>query len=185
MKRTASGIVIVLFAMLGVMSAPVSVFAGNGALINDLKNSILMQNLSKLFSQSSFGALGSFGGSSGTGSAMGSVSGATGSSGGAGGSGGGFSINQPYGGIVLAAIPCTCSAGNFMITLGPPSAGTYLFSPTSVPTMYPYGLVIVPGVHHLGFYRPFGLCWMIAEPCFSIPVTRGTITSVGTSLPGK
>jgi|GEM_PF-2235665 len=98
---------------------------------------------------------------------------------------GGFSISQPYGGIVLAAIPCTCSAGDFMITLGPPSAGTYLFSPTSVPTVYPYGLVIVPGVHHLGFYRPFGFCKMIATPCTVIPMTRGTITSVGTSLPGK
>ena len=100
-------------------------------------------------------------------------------------SAGGISISQPYGGIVLAAIPCTCSAGDFLITLGPPSAGTYLFSPTSVPTIYPYGLVIVPGVHHLGFYRPFGLCWMIAYPCTSIPATKGTITSVGTSLPGK
>ncbi|TAK58502.1 hypothetical protein EPO14_04135, partial [Patescibacteria group bacterium] len=89
-------------------------------------------------------------------------------------SAGGISISQPYGGIVLAAIPCTCSAGDFLITLGPPSAGTYLFSPTSVPTIYPYGLVIVPGVHHLGFYRPFGLCWMIAYPCTSIPATKGT-----------
>ena len=100
-------------------------------------------------------------------------------------SAGGISISQPYGGIVLAAIPCTCSAGDFMITLGPPSAGTYLFSPTSIPTIYPYGLIIVPGVHHLGFYRPFGFCKMIATPCTVIPMTRGTITSVGTSLPGK
>ncbi|MFA5877041.1 MAG: hypothetical protein WC880_01630 [Candidatus Paceibacterota bacterium] len=99
-------------------------------------------------------------------------------------SAGGISISQPYGGIVLAVVPCTCSAGDFMITLGPPSAGTYLFSPTSVPTIYPYGLVIVPGVHHLGFYRPFGFCKMIATPCVVIPMTRGTITSVGTSLPG-
>ena len=100
-------------------------------------------------------------------------------------SAGGISISQPYGGIVLAVVPCTCSAGDFMITLGPPSAGTYLFSPTSIPTIYPYGLIIVPGVHHLGFYRPFGFCKMIATPCTVIPMTRGTITSVGTSLPGK
>lgn len=188
MKRTTLGIVIVLLSILWVASAPLPALAGNSALINDLKNSILMQNLSKLFSQSSFGTsgTGSLGGSTGTGSSVGGMSGAMGTSGSAGGSGGGSSmgINQPYGGKVLMAIPCTCSSGDFLITLGPPSAGTYLYSPSSAPTMYKYGLVIVPGVNHLGFYRPFGLCWMIAYPCTSIMATRGTITSVATSLPG-
>lgn len=162
-------------------SSSSSSFGGFSSLFSQLQGSF-----SSLFSGST-GQTSPTGASSHSGSNTNSGISNTGTNAGAsvgGVSTGGFSISQPYGGIVLAAIPCTCSAGDFMITLGPPSAGTYLFSPTSLPTIYPYGLVIVPGVHHVGFYRPFGFCKMIATPCTVIPMTRGTITSVGTSLPG-
>lgn len=178
---------LVLSAVIVNFSFPHTVFAEN-IIVKEFRNTQFMQQLLDLFLQSSFninnsntntgtGSSGSFGGSSPSSVNTGDT--------GAASSGTGFSLNQPYGGKVLAAIPCTCSPGDFLITLGPPSAGTYLFSPTSVPTIYKYGLVIVPGVNHLGFYRPFGLCKMIATPCTVIPVTRGVITSVATSLPGK
>lgn len=175
---------VVVMVVVTNFSTPQVAFAEHVA-VKEFRSTLFMQQLLDLFLQSPFnihssnasvgvGSSDSLGGSksfSDNASSADTVSLGT-----------GFSVNQSYGGKVVTAVPCTCSAGDFLITLGPPSAGTYLFSPISVPTVYKYGLVTVPGVTHLGMYRPGGLCWMTATPCFSIPTTRGTITSVGTSL---
>lgn len=86
----------------------------------------------------------------------------------------------PFGGEILEAFWCTCSAG-IALTIGPPVPGQYVFQfGTSIP--YPFGQVFRPGPWVLGLASPGGTCsYYIGTGCSIYPV-MGTIGIVGTSL---
>lgn len=97
-------------------------------------------------------------------------------------------MSSPYGGLVLMTIPCTCNENpaEMAIILGSPFPGTYFVDPTSI-TPYAYYDFMIPSVWHLGHYKidPEAECWVGIEPyCYMIPITRGTITDTGASMPG-
>ncbi|MEK7614160.1 MAG: hypothetical protein AAB428_00635 [Patescibacteria group bacterium] len=94
-----------------------------------------------------------------------------GSSGGSGGGG------LTFGGMIGAAIPCTCSPGIGLI-IGPPKGGIFLLSPSSKlhANMRP-----IPGSWVLGDYVPGGICLQAGTPCFPFPIVQGTIGKIGTS----
>ena len=90
---------------------------------------------------------------------------------------------RPFGGTVLATIPCTCQVSGSVIVLLMPIApyyGMFLWQPPlTVPYAwyYPYY-----GVKVLGNYVTGGICSVYAgTTCVTIPVL-GTITQVGSSL---
>ena len=95
-------------------------------------------------------------------------------------------LTTPFGGRLTTALPCTCGIpGSFALTLSPPSAGTYLFDPAQLKKAYPYYAIVKPGAYELGTYEPGNpLCKVIVPPsaCVPVPITRGTIMEVGTSL---
>jgi len=93
----------------------------------------------------------------------------------------------PFGGLVTAFFPCTCSFTLAVwftpLYLGGPIVvtGPLVYSPYST---IPYGnfLVGVPGTWEIGSYLPGAqACWMYAGlTCFPFPVV-GLMTKVGTS----
>lgn len=88
-------------------------------------------------------------------------------------------INPPFGGRVIAILPCTCTGG-FAILLGFPRPGFYLFQ-SGISRLYK-NFIILPGSQVLGNAVVTGVC-LTALACVPIP-TIGTILKVGTSLPG-
>lgn len=86
-----------------------------------------------------------------------------------------------FGGFVLASIPCTCS-GNFLLTIGPPVGGQFVYYPGTQAFLH-FNLPR-PGVWAVGSYTPGGACLQFAgKICVPFGVPLGTITpQVGTSL---
>ncbi len=102
-------------------------------------------------------------------------------------SGGSSILLSPFGGRVLGAYPCTCTAGSVTyLVIGPPSAGTYAYTagtPGYKNYNLPYGAV---GAYVLGLYSStIQGCYMYAGYfCYLLP-TRGMISPItGTSLVG-
>ncbi|MBX9765437.1 hypothetical protein K2X83_02235 [Patescibacteria group bacterium] len=113
-----------------------------------------------------------------------SISGAAGAAGGL--------LTQPYGGQVKGfPIVCTCPKdyGKFLITLGPPSPGTYVVDMKKV-VLKPYlnMMWIVPGVWHRGMRKPVlptACNQVVPNGCVpSIPPAMFEVEFAGTSLPG-
>ncbi len=88
----------------------------------------------------------------------------------------------PFGGLVAASIPCTCSTGMFLLTIGPPRGGQFIYQ-TGTQAFQNFNLPR-PGVWALGLYSPVGVCLVYAgKSCVPFGLPIGTITSVtGTSL---
>lgn len=87
----------------------------------------------------------------------------------------------PFGGLVLNVTPCTCD-GTFLITVGPPVPGNFLFDPKVTYQYAYYQLPYRVGVWALGLYGPGPACRIYTgEDCTASP-SSGTITIVGTSL---
>ena len=100
----------------------------------------------------------------------------------------GAQVELPFGGLASFSLPCTCS-GNFWewfapLYLGGPVVltGPVTYSPYST-IPYPYYMIGVPGIWHLGSYVPGAqACWMALPPlgCFPLP-SFGLMTKVGTN----
>ncbi len=96
----------------------------------------------------------------------------------------------PFGGLVVAAVPCSCTVGIaiFFAPMYPnppfPYAGSLHFIP-GISFLHPFYKIGVPTTWHLGKYVPgVGSCWSGIPPaCVPVP-TVGIITRVGTSEPG-
>lgn len=88
----------------------------------------------------------------------------------------------PFGGRVLAAIPCTCS-GNLLMTVSPPMGGQFVYFPGTQAYMN-YNLGLSTGMWALGLYTPGGVCLQfVGKGCVPFGAPIGTISpTVGTSL---
>lgn len=88
----------------------------------------------------------------------------------------------PFGGMVTVSIPCTCSTGMFLLTIGPPRGGQFVYQ-VGTQAYSNFNLPRV-GVWTLGLYVPGGVCMIYAgKSCVATGLPLGTITSVvGTSL---
>jgi len=84
------------------------------------------------------------------------------------------SLGQYLGGKITTTTPCD-EGGSAVVITGGFSSGTYYFSDSA--KLYKYGQV-APSKNVLGSYTPGGVCTVGKT---SIPITKGTITSVGTS----
>jgi hypothetical protein len=87
----------------------------------------------------------------------------------------------PFGGRVLATIPCTCSPGSALVTVGPPRGG--LFMKVPVTRTYQYYKVLPPS-WVLGLASGYAACMQINPTgAGCIPAGGGPIMlKVGTSL---
>ncbi|MES2134747.1 MAG: hypothetical protein V4449_00700 [Patescibacteria group bacterium] len=82
----------------------------------------------------------------------------------------------PFGGIVLSPpVPCTTPPGAYMVVLGPPSPGSYMYVPV-VTKSYLYGPPVIPGQWVLGQAVP-GVCVV-----GTVPTPVMLIMTHGTSL---
>ena len=102
-----------------------------------------------------------------------------------------FSASLPFAGLVTAVVPCTCSAGVWILfTPFYPGGGILLptaaltFDPAPLGPSIPYAdlLVGVVGKLHEGDYFPTpGTCWIyVAVGCAVLP-DLGVIWKVGTN----
>ena len=92
-----------------------------------------------------------------------------------------FAVTPPFGGFVTTSFYCSCS-GNFLLTIGPPLGGQFIYNNT--PQFLNEQLPRL-GVWALGLYAPMSIgCWVPAgHGCIQIGLPLGTITPiVGTSL---
>lgn len=91
-------------------------------------------------------------------------------------------IGLPFGGRVISAIPCTCDAGNFLLTLSPPSDNQYTYR-IGTQKYLNYNLP-TPGIWALGLYEPGSVCMIyVGKGCSSVGAPIGLITPVvGSSL---
>lgn len=92
-------------------------------------------------------------------------------------------ITNPFGGKVIALIPCTCQVTGiavYVLMPIPPYFGMLLWQPPiTIPHLF---YIPVPGGNILGNYVSGGICMVGVTPyCFSVPVS-GTMTQVGTSF---
>lgn len=88
-----------------------------------------------------------------------------------------------FGGKVTSKEPCTCSAGDYLLTVSGPmsSSGTYLYSPLAGTRTYSRNKVQV-GTYLLGQSSSSGTCLMLGEPCEEIQASKGSIKFIGTSF---
>lgn len=88
----------------------------------------------------------------------------------------------PFGGFVAVSLPCTCTPGSFLITVGPPLGGQFVYV-SGVPQ---YANMQLPraGVWSVGMYSPAGVCMIYSgKSCVPLGVPIGTITPfTGTSF---
>lgn len=72
----------------------------------------------------------------------------------------------PFGGMVTSVFFCACS-NNFMLTVGPPVGGVFMYQPGAT-LVYSFYMIPVPGVWLLGLFGPPVACL--------IPAGRGCMT---------
>lgn len=87
---------------------------------------------------------------------------------------------NPFGGMVLFTMVCTCSEGNMLLVVGPPRPGVFVYEPF-VSTLYmnyrPYVSSWVLGDYISGA----GVCMVyVGTGCASVP-NMGLINKIGTS----
>ena len=88
----------------------------------------------------------------------------------------------PFGGFVGVVMPCTCTPGSFLLTVGPPTPGQYVYVsgvPQSANMQLPRA-----GVWVLGLFSPPGVCMIYAgKSCVPLGAPVGTILPfAGTSF---
>lgn len=92
----------------------------------------------------------------------------------------GFAFANPFGGRVTSTQTCTCSEGTQVTIQGPgQSSGTYLYKSSARGYKYRF---ISPGRNVVGKYSNGGSCKMTGDPCYEVPITKGTITIFGASF---
>ena len=86
-----------------------------------------------------------------------------------------------FGGRITTVIQCTCSVGSQVSVVGFPSifSGTYLY--VSGVTQIKGRENVVPGRLILGNYSTGGTCLVTGTPCVTLPITKGTMTKIGTN----
>lgn len=86
----------------------------------------------------------------------------------------------PFGGMMLAIVPCLCSGG-ILGVVGPPAPGVFVLQP-GVSLLFPF-YQWRPGAWQLGLAAPGGVCAIPAphSGCMVLPV-EGTVIIDGTSL---
>lgn len=107
---------------------------------------------------------------------------------------GGMLPGLPFGGLVIATLPCTCSASLWILFaplyLSPipgSIAGPLIYQP-GYTTLYGNFAIGVPTTWHLGSYIPIvgnGVCWSWIETAgVCVPLSNlGLMNKVGTGLP--
>ncbi len=86
---------------------------------------------------------------------------------------------QPFVGRVLVKIPCTCTPGTFLVTVGPPRGGVFIQTPAT--RLYKYFKVSSPS-WVLGMSPGFMTC-MQGKPPACVPIGKGPIMLyLGTSM---
>jgi len=90
-----------------------------------------------------------------------------------------FGAGLPFGGFITNVFFCSCNGG-WLLTVGPPVGGDYLYMNTP---QYAHFQLPRPGVWVLGLYEPAGVCtFHSGDGCAARPA-KGIITPyVGTSL---
>lgn len=83
-----------------------------------------------------------------------------------------------FGGKVTSITYCPCSL-NFLITIGPPLGGLFIYNPIST-ILHDYKMILRPGAWTIGNASLGGAC-LTAYFCTPIPAI-GTIKRVGTSF---
>lgn len=81
-----------------------------------------------------------------------------------------------FGGKIGTVTQCTCSTGSAVTVVGGKFSGTYLYTPGTR-----FGSSPVSGRNIKGTYVSGGTCLLTGNPCTSIPITRGIISSFQTS----
>jgi hypothetical protein len=94
-------------------------------------------------------------------------------------------MGEPFGGMSVFVWYCTCSFGIAIdiddLTEGSSLAGPLVYTPLAT-TLYPFGMVFMPGAWMLGLYVPEAECmWYVGIGCSDWPV-EGEMEMVGTSL---
>lgn len=86
-----------------------------------------------------------------------------------------------FGGRIVSNIDCSCSFGQQITITGYPAtfSGTYLYVPGE--TQVKGKGNVISGKFILGKYSSGGECLLIGEPCYSIPITKGTMSVIGTN----
>lgn len=92
-----------------------------------------------------------------------------------------FSV--PFGGRILASIPCTCDQpGTLILTVGPPRPAYILYRP-GLSMLHMWYRVFPAGSWTVGTYTPgAGVCSMYYGVTCGPWYTMGLITRIGTSL---
>lgn len=85
-----------------------------------------------------------------------------------------------FGGKILDNRICDCS-NNFLILVGPPGPGYYIFQP-GFSTLFSAGQLFRKGPEVLGTFVPGGKCVFSAGTPCSVTINGGIIVTVGTSL---
>lgn len=84
---------------------------------------------------------------------------------------------RPFGGKVTSITYCPCSL-NFLIAIGPPLGGLFIYEPIST-ILHDYKMILRPGAWTVGNASAGGVC-RTSYYCTPIPA-MGTIKRVGTS----
>jgi len=86
-----------------------------------------------------------------------------------------------FGGKITTVTTCTCSTGSQVTIIGYPAifSGTYLYMPGT--TQIKHKGNVVSNKLILGKYSPGGTCMMAGDPCTSLPISKGTMNTIGTN----
>ncbi len=87
----------------------------------------------------------------------------------------------PFGGEILFVQRCQCPIPGFLIQVGPPVGGSFLYTPTT--TLFPNGNIITPGTWLLGLHTgtPVGCGNYDKGYCAAQVPAQGIMYMVGTS----
>lgn len=87
----------------------------------------------------------------------------------------------PFGGPILDVRWCECPVPGYLITVGPPVGGMFIYSIASTIPFPNYG-ILIPKTWTLGLYTP-GLvgCGHIEDYCADQIISKGVMYMVGTS----
>ncbi len=94
----------------------------------------------------------------------------------------------PFGGNVLGYTYCTCSQ-NFLVEIGPPNAGMYMFQPTipGIPAgtdLRAFWSILEPGAYVVGLAEVVPMqCWVYAGTTCGMVGAGPMMLLAGTSFP--
>ncbi len=88
-------------------------------------------------------------------------------------------VGIPFGGRIVAIVPCVCSANLLVVVADPRGVLLPLTIQPGVTLLYAY-FKPLPPANTVGKFIPGGLCLIPATPCAPIP-SAGTILMIGSS----